>query len=84
MANNILNPTASIKFCKNIIQWYFTGLWNNIPFYSENLYCIMLANRPRDTKRFLTSLTRGIKPCRLLEKILPEEFPRNQKSVEQD
>ena len=44
----------------------------------------MLANRPRDTKRFLISLTRGVKPCRLWEKILPEEFTRNQKSVEQD
>ena len=31
----------------------------------------MLANIPRDTKRFLTLLTRGVKPCRLLDK----EFP---------
>ena len=31
----------------------------------------MLANIPRDTKSFLTLLTRGVKPCRLLDK----EFP---------
>ena len=42
----------------------------------------MLANIPRDTKSFLTSLTRGVKPCRLLEKIFSEEFPRNYKSME--
>ena len=28
--------------------------------------------------------TNGVKPCRLLEKLFPEEFPRNHKSVEQD
>ena len=44
----------------------------------------MLANIPSDTKSFLTSLTRGVKPCRLLEKTFREEFPRNHKSVELD
>ena len=44
----------------------------------------MSANIPRDTKSFLTLLTRGVKPCRLLEKIFPEEFPRNHKSAEQE
>ena len=46
----------------------------------------MLAKRPRDTKSFLTSLIRGgkgVKPCRLLEKIFTEEFPGNHKTVEQ-
>ena len=42
----------------------------------------MLANIPTDTKIFLTSLTRGVKPCRLLEKVFPEEFPRNYKSLQ--
>ena len=42
----------------------------------------MLANIPRDTKSFLTSLTRGVKPRRLSEKIILEEFIRNHKSVE--
>ena len=73
--NNILNPTASIKFCKNIILQYFTDLWKNIPFYNENPYCIMLVNRPRDTKSFLTLLTRGVKPCRLLGKSFTKNIP---------
>ena len=42
----------------------------------------MLANIPRDTKRFLTLLTRGVKRYRLLEKIFPEGFPCNHKSME--
>ena len=44
------------NFCKNIIQWYFPDLWSNIPFYSENLCCIVLTNIPKDTKSFLTWL----------------------------
>ena len=44
----------------------------------------MLPNRLRDTNSFLTSLTGGVKPCRLLEKISPEEFSLKHKSVEQD
>ena len=44
----------------------------------------MLANRPRGIKSFLTLLTRGVRPCRLLEKNFSEELPRNHKSVEQD
>ena len=43
----------------------------------------MLVNT-RDTKSFLTSLTRGVKPCRLLEKIFLEAYPQNHRSVEQD
>ena len=38
---------VSIKFCKNIIQWLFTDLWNSTLFYSENLLCTMLANIQR-------------------------------------
>ena len=40
--------------------------------------------RTREAKSFQTSLTRGVKHYRLLEKFFPEEFPRNHKSVEQD
>ena len=42
----------------------------------------MLANIPRNTKSFLSLHTHGVKPCRLLEKIFPEEFTRNHKSME--
>ena len=34
----------------------------------------MLANIPRNTKRFLTTLTRGVKTCKLLEKISQKNF----------
>ena len=43
----------------------------------------MLANRPENTNSFLTSLTRGVKPCRLLENIFLEELPHNHKSAKQ-
>ena len=42
----------------------------------------MLANIPTDTKSFLTSLTRGVKPGKIIRKTFPEEFLCNHKSVE--
>ena len=35
VVSNILSSTASIKPCKNIIQYFFTDLWSNTSFYSE-------------------------------------------------
>ena len=41
----------------------------------------MLANILRDTKSFLTSLTRGTKPCRLLKKNFPQPQERGARLV---
>ena len=57
--------------------------FNCIPFYSKKTQ-LHYVDRPRDTKGFRTSLTLGVKHCRLLEKFFPKKFPRNHKSVEQD